>query len=223
MAAFLEAHPGYVPDGWASRELPPLVLPASPPPPPVPAAEEEDDAASMDSETGAAIAAAADDADHLNEDGAERELARLAAVFEAAALPHTSAFELMGYREPAADAADMRWRQNHLDDLFFTAAKHGRVDVAELLKDAVTPPFARHAAVVDRDMVGHFYEVQVATVRGHGPMLQFLIANGADVTRRDLCNRTPAEVADQNGHAAIAAMLRNHAAAAATAAAAAAQ
>jgi hypothetical protein len=186
VAAFLEANHGYTPDGWTSRDVPPLELPAPPLPraPAAPLAEaEDDDAASVDSDGAAAFiaganAAAADaDAAVLDVADDEAEMAQLEALLAAAQQPHASVDELLGYG-PTADAEEGHRRYMDLVRRFLLAAKHGRVDVAALLVE--------HLLHVDDTWDEHGRAAaHFATLRGHGAMLQFLIANGADVDHAD--------------------------------------
>ena len=169
--------------------------------------EEDDDAASMDS-------AADADAALLDEFDDEAELAQLEALLAAAQQPHASAYELLGYHEPPADGDEFVRRYLELEACFVLAVKHGRVDVAELLRDDS----------LDVELVTDVNDgpvVHIAALRGHGAMVEFLVANGVSVRQVDQWNRTPATVAYAHGHDALGDMLRAHDAAVAAAAAAA--
>ena len=101
----------------------------------------------------------------------------------------------------------------NFDDLILAAAREGVSDVVQLFlergENADATYFSGDSPFWYQDLPDVCSALAVAAMRGHRECVEVLIKAGADTSRRDSNGATALQVAEENGHGDIAAMLRS--------------
>ena len=99
------------------------------------------------------------------------------------------------------------------DDLILAAAREGVSDVVQLFlergENADATYYSGDSPFWYQDLPDVCSALAVAAMRGHRECVEVLIKAGADTSRRDSNGATALQVAEENGHGDIAAMLRS--------------
>lgn len=99
----------------------------------------------------------------------------------------------------SADPEQVNARGGHGISLLFHVALGGDVEIAQAVVDA------------GGDLSGASNALFGAIMKGHVPMVEWLLANGADdLTVTNFQQKTPLQVAEENGHKSIVTILKAH-------------